>query len=76
MVSNSQIFTLGLFFAVGLYLINIGFVFVEIPVALSQFLNPWISLVGGILVMWGGLNYIRLASMNRRSLAGNFQNRF
>ncbi|MFA5952969.1 MAG: hypothetical protein WC812_00060 [Candidatus Pacearchaeota archaeon] len=42
----------------GLYLINVPIQFVKIPASFSV-VNTWIIFVGGILVLFGGINYLR-----------------
>ena len=49
-----------LYLVVGLYFINFPFDYVEIPDYVAGF-NDWIIFVGGILVIFGGLNYLRAA---------------
>ena len=42
----------------GLYFINFGIEFYTIPEVISEF-NKWIIFVGGILILLGGVNYLR-----------------
>jgi len=49
-------FILYLFF--GIYLINLSFGFISLPKFISGFEN-WIILISGILVILGGINYLR-----------------
>ena len=48
-----------IYLVIGLYFINSVFNFYEIPEAISKF-DEWIDLIGGILIILGGLNYLRL----------------
>ena len=43
---------------IGLYFLNLVFDFYKIPEAISQF-NEFISLIGGILIIFGGMRYLR-----------------
>lgn len=43
----------------GLYLINIKFTFLPIPEQVTK-LNEWIFLFGGLLIILGGINYLRI----------------
>ncbi len=44
---------------IGLYFINVPIAFVKIPESLLGIQN-WISFVGGILIIIGAVNYLRL----------------
>ena len=55
--NKGGIFLLYLFF--GVYLINIAFEFVEIPEIVSN-LDNFIIGIAGILILVGGINYLRL----------------
>ncbi len=44
---------------IGLYFINYPFQFVKIPESISSIANQWIIFVGGILLIIGGINYLR-----------------
>lgn len=50
------IFLIYLFF--GIYLINVAFNFITLPGFLTNF-NNWIIFVGGILIIVGGINFLR-----------------
>lgn len=50
------------FLIVGLYLINSFFNFVTIPVSISAITNKWANLIGGILIILGGFNFMRTSS--------------
>ena len=43
---------------IGLYFLNLVFNFYKIPEVISQF-NELISLIGGILIVLGGIRYLR-----------------
>lgn len=43
----------------GFYLINYAINFFEVPESVSQF-NEWIILLGGIFLLFGGINLVRL----------------
>lgn len=43
----------------GLYFLNVTFAFYALPESLEG-LNKWISAIGGILIILGGINYWRL----------------
>ena len=47
------------YLVIGLYFINMVFNFYEIPEFISQF-NELINFIGGILIILGGINYLRL----------------
>ena len=42
----------------GLYLINISFNFITMP-AFIQSIESWLILISGVLVIIGGINYLR-----------------
>ena len=48
----------------GLYFINYGIEFYPIPEIISD-VNNWIILVGGILILLGGMNYLRTAKKKK-----------
>ena len=48
----------------GLYFINYPFGIVKLPEALSNF-DPWIIFIGGILILFGGVNYFRAGRLSR-----------
>lgn len=52
--------TIGFFIylLMGLYFINYPFNFIKIPEFVSSF-EAWIIFVGGILILVGGINYLR-----------------
>jgi len=43
----------------GLYFVNYTFSFVTIPTFISG-INKWIIFVGGLLILFGAINYYRL----------------
>ena len=48
-----------IYLVIGLYFINLSFNFYKIPEVISQF-NEFINLIGGILIVLGGIGYLRL----------------
>lgn len=44
---------------IGLYLINIPFQFLQIPKNISNFIDRWVILLGGVLTILGGINHMR-----------------
>ena len=48
----------------GLYFLNFPFQLVKIPEVVSS-VDPWIIFVGGILIIFGAINYFRM-SKNKR----------
>ena len=47
----------------GLYMINVAFNFVNLPEFISK-IDKWIIFVGGILLILGGINYLKLKRHN------------
>ena len=58
--TGSLIFLL-IYLVFGLYLINLKFTFVKIPDAITA-LNEWIFAIAGVLIILGGINYLRASS--------------
>jgi hypothetical protein len=54
--AKTLFFILNLVF--GLYFINFGLEFFEIPELISV-LDKWIFVIGGVLIILGGINYTR-----------------
>ena len=50
-----------LYVVLGAYFLNVPFEFVEIPSALDA-LNQWFLFLGGIFLILGGINYLRIPS--------------
>ena len=48
-----------IYLVIGLYFINSVFNFYDIPEIISGF-DKWINLIGGILIILGGLSYLRI----------------
>ncbi len=46
------------YFIFGLYLINSAFDFISLPTFILN-LDKWIVFIGGILIIVGGINYLR-----------------
>jgi len=55
--TNKLLFFLG-HLIVAAYLINMPFNFFAIPESITKY-NPWIAAVGGLLILVGGINYLR-----------------
>jgi len=52
-----------IYLAFGLYFINYHFQFLQIPDSVTK-VDSWIIFVGGILVIIGGINYLRASRNN------------
>ena len=48
----------------GVYFINYGIEFYTVPEVISEF-NKWIIFVGGILILFGGINYLRTSKKHK-----------
>ena len=48
-----------IYLVIALYLVNISFVFINLPEFVTNF-NKWIILAAGILVFLGGINHLRV----------------
>jgi uncharacterized protein involved in cysteine biosynthesis len=48
-----------IYLVLGLYFINFGFQFIKIPALISN-LDKWIIFLGGIFLILGGINFLRL----------------
>jgi len=59
---GSIIFIVYLLF--GLYFLNYKLVFLKLPDLTKA--NPWIILIGGILIIIGGINYLRASRRSYR----------
>lgn len=59
-----------LYLVLGLYFINFGFNFMKIPAFLTS-IDKWIIFVGGILLIFGGINSLRMSRYN--SIRGNIR---
>ena len=46
------------YFIFGLYFINHTFTFVEFPEFILK-IDKWLILIGGVLIITGGINYVR-----------------
>lgn len=58
MLHKYRVLFLLLYVLVGIYFLNYPLAFVEIPDAIAKF-DPWIIFAGGILVLFGGINYFK-----------------
>ncbi|MEK6945934.1 MAG: hypothetical protein AABW63_04035 [Nanoarchaeota archaeon] len=54
--SRNLLFVLFLLF--GLYFLNYGFGFIALPKGM-EVVNKWIIGIGGVLILLGGINYLR-----------------
>ena len=61
MVKVSQIIFIVINLVFGGYLINFSIKFIKVPEFVSPY-DPWILLVGGILIVFGAVNYLRVLS--------------
>ena len=52
-------FLLVVYLIFGAYFINYAFNFVKLPAAIDP-INKWIIFIGGILIIFGGINLLRL----------------
>lgn len=64
MVNVGKIIFFIVHLVLGIYLINFGFNFIEIPSYISE-LDSWIITVSGVLVVLGGINYVRASSHSK-----------
>jgi len=58
---GGSFFLLALYFIFAAYFINYAIKFIPIPTAIEPF-NKWIILAGGVLLILGAFNQIRLSS--------------
>ncbi|HEB47354.1 MAG TPA: hypothetical protein ENI22_02695 [Candidatus Pacearchaeota archaeon] len=58
MRGGSRLIVLLLYLIFGLYFLNYPLGIFTLPEAMSS-LDPWIIFVGGILILFGGINYFR-----------------
>lgn len=65
-MTKTGIIILLIYLIFGAYFINLAFPFYETPEAISQF-EEMINLVGGILIILGGINSMRLARKKNHS---------
>jgi len=49
-----------IYLVLGLYFINYTINYVDIPKVINNF-NSWIFIIGGILILLGGINHLRLS---------------
>lgn len=54
------------YFVVGLYFINLSFEYLPMPEYVLN-LSSWINLVGGVLIIYGGINHLRLSMKKTRT---------
>ena len=48
-----------LYLALGVYFLNVGFGFINMPDAISN-IEKWIIVVGGVFLVFGGFNFLRV----------------
>ena len=58
MTKGGAIAVFSLYLVFGLYFITSAFNFIAIPDIILQF-DKWITLVGGVLILIGGINHFR-----------------
>ena len=58
MIKGAVISIFSLYLVFGLYFINSAFSFIIMPDIILK-IDNWITLVGGILILVGGINYFR-----------------
>ena len=56
--SSNRSFLFIIFLVFGLYFLNYGFSFITIPKGMDV-VNKWIIAAGGVLILLGGINYLR-----------------
>ena len=59
MINKGGLLIFLLYLVFGFYFINSPFNFVQIPDFVSKF-NVWITFAGGLLLLLGGINYMRI----------------
>ena len=64
MMAKNKLLVFFLYLIVGLYFVNYPFNFVEIPEIISIY-DKWIVFAGGILILFGALNHMRMPSAAR-----------
>ena len=57
-MTKEKIIGMIVYFIFGLYFINHTFTFVEFPEFILK-IDKWLILIGGILIIMGGINYVR-----------------
>jgi hypothetical protein len=62
MRGNGALFFI-LYLILGVYELNVGLNFVKLPEFLLK-INNWVVFVGGIFLILGGINYLRLKKYN------------
>jgi cytochrome c biogenesis protein CcdA len=58
-MKEAKIFFMIIYFIIGVYFINSAIVFYEIP-EISDNIGRWITLVGGLLIIYGSINFMRI----------------
>jgi len=67
-MANTRLILFIVYLVFGLYFINETLKFVAIPKFFSD-INSWIILVGGILIILGGINHLRVTNYRYRTRA-------
>ena len=63
--SNNRTVLFILYLVFGLYFLNFGLGFVPLPKSMD-IVNKWIITAGGVLILLGGINYLRVSRYNVR----------
>ena len=71
MLKRASLIFFVLYVVFGIYFLNFGFTFLVIPEFISKF-NNWITFLGGVLLVIGGINFLRLKKYASRILPRKF----
>jgi len=63
-MAKNKLLMFFLYLIAGLYFINYPFKFVEIPEIITIY-DKWIIFVGGVLILFGALNHMKMPSQIR-----------
>jgi cytochrome c biogenesis protein CcdA len=66
-MGNGSIIVFILHVVIGLYLLNITFSFIAIPELITK-IDKWVIFIGGILVIIGGINFLRVSKKPRQNI--------
>lgn len=55
------------YLVLGLYFVNYSVEYVDIPKAITGF-NSWIFIVGGVLILLGGINHLRISNRHHAAV--------
>ncbi|MEK6760374.1 MAG: hypothetical protein AABX93_00455 [Nanoarchaeota archaeon] len=53
------------YLVIGLYFVNYSIEYVDIPSSMDSF-NPIIFIIGGVLILLGGINHLRISNRHHR----------